>query len=199
MAIDKPFSQACENNKQPILEQLIHYFKNASEVLEIGSGTGQHAVHFAKHLPHLVWQTSDQLAYHEGIMAWLADAQLPNIKAPLELDVCQPWPPLTVDGVFSANTAHIMHWSMVEKMFEGVGRLLTQGQYFCLYGPFNRDGHFTSASNQAFDASLKARDNQMGIRDIDQLLPLALSHHLALCAEHQLPANNQLLVWQKTG
>ncbi len=197
MTIEKPFSQACENNKQPILEHLQRYFQTAQQILEIGSGTGQHAVYFAKQMPDLVWHTSDQLEYHPGINAWLSDADLPNLKPPLELDVCQqPWPTLTIDGVFSANTAHIMHWPMVERMFAGVGKRLTQGQYFCLYGPFNRDGHFTSSSNQAFDASLKARDSQMGIRDINQLLVLGLNHQLALYAEHQLPANNQLLVWQ---
>ena len=117
----KPFSQACENNKEPILSVLQDAFSNTVNVLEIGSGTGQHAVHMARHLPHLSWTSSDRLENHEGIRAWIQDADLPNLKGPLELDVTQQdWPVMAIDGVFSANTAHIMSWAMVEKMISGL-------------------------------------------------------------------------------
>src|SRR5690606_1779576 len=141
----KPYSDACDRNRDPILNVIKDWFVAPGEVLEIGSGTGQHAVYFARQLPHLQWIATDRAENHAGIKAWLDEAQLPNVRGPLELDVNEEvWPVERVDYVFSANTAHIMSWPEVEKMFEGVGRVLRSGGVFCLYGPFNRDGQFTS-------------------------------------------------------
>lgn len=195
---DKPFSQACENNKQPILEVLRKYFATTSYVLEIGSGTGQHAVHFAEHLPHLTWQTSDQVQYHSGINAWIDDYKGTNLKRPLTLDVTQPWPIDAAEGIFSANTSHIMSWHMVKDFFTGVGETLQTNGYFCLYGPFNFCGEFTSESNEAFDAHLKSRDPEMGLRDYVDLEALARKAGLMFVEKHEMPANNFILVWQKS-
>lgn len=195
----KPFSQACENNKDPILGVLRESFVTARLVLEIGSGTGQHAVYFAAHLPHVIWQTSDLSENHPGILAWLEDAALSNLRPPLSVDVSQDeWGVDAVDGVFSANTAHIMSCPQVAAMFAGVGRVLKSGGIFCLYGPFNYQGRYTSDSNARFDQWLKARDPRSGIRDIEALTTLAEQHELTLTADHAMPANNRTLVWQKT-
>jgi len=193
----KPFSQACENNRDPILNVIQNYFDKASKILEVGSGTGQHAVHFAKHLPHLTWHTSDQQSYHEGIQQWIDESHLSNLVAPIELDVTKQWPETKFDGIFSANTSHIMHWRMVEDFFAGVGEHLDINGYFCLYGPFNFCGEFTSESNQAFDEHLKSRDPEMGLRDYVDLEALARQADLMFVEKHDMPANNFILVWQK--
>ena len=196
--MNKPFSQACENNKQPILEVIQQYFTRGT-ILEIGSGTGQHAVYFAAKLNNILWQTSDRVQYHNGIKQWLADYPNDNLAQPLELDVNQSaWPLTSCDGVFSANTAHIMDWNSVTQMFTGVARILTLGGYFCLYGPVNINSQFTSDSNQAFDMKLRTEDPSMGIRDLEQLQKQADSHGLVFTELHQMPANNVLMVWQKT-
>lgn len=195
----KPFSEACEQNKQPILAVLQQHFANVQRVLEIGSGTGQHAVFFAAQLPHLQWLTSEVAELHSGIHAWLEEAGLPNVAEPLELDVNQaPWPVDWVDAVFSANTVHIMDWSSVENMFAGIGRVLQNNGVFCLYGPINYQGGYTSDSNARFDMWLKQRDPRSGIRDFEALNALALQHGMTLVMDHAMPANNRTLVWQKT-
>lgn len=194
----KPFAESCEQNKQPILEVLARYFPEVHSVLEIGSGTGQHAVFFAGEFPRLTWITSDTADNLPGIRAWLEEAGLPNLQGPLELDVDQPdWPIVSTGAVFSANTAHIMPWSSVEHMFAGVGRVLKPQGLFCLYGPFNYNGDFTCESNARFDAWLKQRDPASGIRDFEALVALAREHDLALVEDHTMPANNRTLVWQK--
>jgi SAM-dependent methyltransferase len=204
----RPFSQACENNKLPILAVLERYLGSASRVLEIGSGTGQHAVFFAGALPHLVWQTSDLPENHAGILAWLAHADLPNLRAPLELDVTrQPWPlaadvaerPVGLDAVFSANTAHIMSWPAVEALVRGVSRVLAPGGLFLLYGPFHRDGRPTSESNARFDAWLAERDPRMRVRNFEDVDREARRVGLALIEDCAMPANNRLLVWRMRG
>lgn len=195
----KPYADACDRNREPILHVLQERFVAPGSVLEIGSGTGQHAVYFAQHLPHLEWIASDRKENLPGIEAWMREYPSTNLRGPLELDVTDAsWPVQEVSYVFSANTAHIMHWPMVEKMFEGVGRILIGGGVFCLYGPFNRDGEFTSESNRAFDAALKTRDPGMGIRDDSALKDLALRHGLSFLAQHAMPANNRILVWTKS-
>ncbi|PVY76395.1 uncharacterized protein DUF938 [Tamilnaduibacter salinus] len=195
-----PFSQACENNKAPILSVLRTVFTDPGVILEIGAGTGQHAEHFARSLPHLTWQPSDQPDHHNTCRARLGRANLPNVLEPIALDVRhRPWPVGHVDGVFSANTAHIMGWQAVEALFAGVGELLGPGQSFCLYGPFNENGRFTSDSNARFDQHLRAQDAAMGIRDIDDLNVLARFSNLALADRYPMPANNQCLVWVRTG
>ena len=195
--MNKPFSQACENNKVPILSVIMDYLSTGT-ILEIGSGTGQHAVYFAEHLKGVYWRTSDQVQYHDGIKQWLADYSGDNLGQPLVLDVNQAWPISEADGVYSANTAHIMSWPSVENMFAGVAERLKSGGYFCLYGPVNINGEFTSPSNEAFDSSLRARDPFMGIRDLEQLKALAESHNLQFIRLHQMPANNVLMVWQQS-
>lgn len=194
----KPHSDACDRNRDPILQVIKEWFIEPGEVLEIGSGTGQHAVYFAAHMPHLQWIATDRAENHAGIKAWLDEAQAPNVRGPVELDVSEErWPVEHVDYVFSANTSHIMSWPEVEKMFAGVGRVLRPEGVFCLYGPFNRDGQFTSDSNRAFDASLKARDPNMGIRDDRALVALAKAHSLTFVADYSLPAKNRVLVWKR--
>jgi len=194
----KPYSEACERNRGPILEVIRGWFAAPGAVLEIGAGTGQHAVYFAAHLPHLEWIATDLPEHHPGIRAWFEEARLPNLRGPLALDVTQPsWPCESVDYAFSANTAHIMSWPEVERMFEGLGRVLRAAGVFCLDGPFNRNGEFTSESNRAFDAALKARDPKMGIRDDRALIALGQRCGLALIADHAMPANNRILVWRR--
>lgn len=194
------FSEASERNKVPILEVLKSELRNSQQVLEIGSGTGQHAVFFAANLPQLTWHTSDLAENHPGILERLAGEGLPNVKVPLLLDVEDSrvtLPP--VDAVFSANTAHIMGMTAVQCMFGLAGRILPAGGRFCLYGPFNLNGRFTSDSNERFDASLKARDPAMGIRDLAELDSLADSARLKRVRLYAMPANNHFAVWDKSG
>lgn len=196
IAAAKPYSEACAQNQAPILQVLRDVFTQPGLILEIGAGTGQHAVHFARELPHLTWQPTDLAVHLPGIRLWLAEARLSNLQAPLELDVChQPWPVPQVAGVFSANTTHIMAWPMVECLFRGVGRILESGGMFCLYGPFNYDGQYTSPSNAAFDAWLKTRDPASGIRDFADLDRLARGNGLRLLQDQAMPVNNRTLVW----
>ena len=195
--MSKQFSAACERNRDPILAVLRSLFSAPTRVLEIGSGTGQHAAYFGRHLPHVNWQTSDLPGNHSSIVAWQNDACLPNVLPPLVLDVCAPdWPADRYDAVFSANTCHIMAWRQVEQMFAGFPRALASGGLACIYGPFNYSGDFTSASNAAFHASLRAQDECMGIRDIEAIQVLAERNGLRLLADHAMPAHNRLLVWR---
>lgn len=194
----KPFAPACERNKGPILDVLRRVFADAADVIEIGSGTGQHAVWFAAGLPHLVWRTSDLPHCHSGINAWIDDAGLDNVERPLTLDVTRrPWPLESADGAFSANTAHYMHWSEVEAMFGGVAVLLPPGARFALYGPFVRDGRHASASNAAFDRLLRTHDPGFGVRDIRDLERIAADGAMTLEEDVAMPSNNRTLVWRK--
>ena len=194
----KPFAESCEQNKHAILDVLRIEFSSAKQVLEIGSGTGQHAVFFARELPHLIWQTSDVHEHHPGIQAWISELGTGNVLAPLALKVdSDPWPQIRYDAVFSANTVHIMGWPEVEKLFAGVGQVLAEGGRFCLYGPFNIDGKFTSESNANFERWLKSRDPKSGIRDQAELDTLACQAGLIRVADHPMPANNNILVWEK--
>jgi len=205
--IDKPYSPACERNREPILALLRERFADRRHVLEVGSGTGQHAVHFAAAMPWLVWQCSDRREYLPGIRLWLDEAGLANTPAPLELDVARrPWPAATLperqepdrfDAAYSANTLHIMSWREVEAFFAGLDTALTDDAALAVYGPFNRAGAFTSASNAAFDASLKGRDPAMGIRDFEAVDALARAIGLRLVVDAPMPANNRLLLWHR--
>lgn len=195
----KPHAESCDQNREPILAVLGVEFAHAQVVLEIGSGTGQHAVYFAAELPHLTWLTSDLAVNHPGILAWLQEAGLSNVRPPLDLDVrAQRWPVDTVDAVFSANTVHIMDWNGVEHMFAGIGRVLEPGGVFCLYGPFNYNGTYTSDSNRRFDAWLKQRDRASGVRDFEALDELAQGAGLRMRNDHAMPANNRTLVWERS-
>jgi SAM-dependent methyltransferase len=193
----KPEAPATERNREAILDVLRSEFAGVSSVLEIGSGTGQHAVYFGQKLPWLNWQTSDREENHDGINAWLGEASLANICRPLTLDVeVDNVSPGTYDGVFSANTAHIMSLAAVKCMFRIVAECMLPGGRFCLYGPFNLAGAFTSESNRVFDASLKARDSLMGIRDLENLHDLAAENRLEHLRSYAMPANNMLVVWR---
>ena len=194
----KPYSQSCEENQAPILAVLRETFADRRRVLEIGSGTGQHAVYFAKHLPHLFWQTSELTDNHPGICAWLDEGGLPNVAAPLTLDVeTKPWPTIDADAVFTANTVHIISWPQVEALISGVGALLPAGGVFAVYGPFNYGGRFTSESNARFDLWLKSRDPLSGVRDFEAVDALAQAAGLMLARDYEMPANNRTLVWYK--
>lgn len=196
----KPFADACERNRGPILAVLRLALARARHVLEIGSGTGQHAVYFAEHLPHLTWQTSDLDENHDGINAWIEEAGLANVRPPLMLDVRQPrWPIARTDAIFTANTLHIMDEASVDAFFAGVARVLDDGGVLAVYGPFNYGGRFTSASNAAFDAMLRARGVGSAIRDFEAVDALAGAAGLALERDVAMPANNRMLVWRRGG
>ena len=186
----KPFSEASERNRAPILAILKRVFADRKRVLEIGSGTGQHAAYFAPELPHLVWQASDVAANLPDIREWV------STPPPIELDVDKPWPQVDADAVFSANTCHIMSWPQVERMFAGIGAM-TGVRTVCLYGPFNYGGKHTSESNARFDAMLRTRDPASGLRDFEAIRGLARRAGLTLAEDNAMPANNRLLVFQK--
>jgi len=195
----KPFAESSEQNKMPILAVLKRVLTEAETVLEIGSGTGQHAVFFAEQFPHLNWISSDLAEYHAGIKLWLEDAAPENIQGPLLLDVNQKdWPLKETDAVFSANTVHIMGWPSVENMFRGIGRVLNKKGNFCLYGPFNYNGQFSCESNARFDVWLRQRDPVSGVRDFEALQILAEKAGLTFIEDIEMPANNRMLVWQKS-
>ena len=194
----KPFSESCEQNRGPILDVLRRELTGKSRLLEIGSGTGQHAVYFAAEFPQLLWQTSDVTGTHPGIQAWLEEAALANTRPPLALDVCNDsWPEQGFDAVYSANTAHIMSWPQVVCFIRGVGEVLETGGVFCLYGPFNYGGRYTSESNARFDQWLKSRDPLSGVRDFEAVDELARGAGLVLRKDYEMPANNRTLVWSK--
>lgn len=182
----KPFSEPAERNREPILAVLRRVLQGSAKVLEIGSGTGQHAAYFALHLPHLVWQASDVAANLADIREWGVD--------PIELDVDGDWPAIEADAVFSANTTHIMSWPQVERMFQGIGRMASV-KVVCLYGPFNYGGKHTSESNARFDAMLRHRDPASGLRDSEAIVALAAKSGFALREDNAMPANNRLLVF----
>ena len=196
----KPYSESCIQNREPILEILREVLATATHLLEIGSGTGQHSVYFAPKLTHLIWQTSELLENIPGILAWHHECPADNLPRPIFLDVeIGPWTAQKFDAIFSANTVHIMGWPQVVKLFAGIGMVLQNGGVFCLYGPFNYGGQYTSESNARFDQWLKQRDPASGIRDLDDLRKLGLLHGLMLEEDHAMPANNRILQWRKQG
>ena len=193
-----PFSAACERNQAPIVDILREVFATSRVVLEVGSGTGQHAVHFAQAMPHLVWQPSDRPQSLSLSQARIAKARLANLRATVELDVdVSTWPIASSDSIFTANTLHIIREASVQAFFRGVGRVLDTPGTLAVYGPFRYRGQFTSASNAKFDAELRARDPQSGIRDFEAVNTLAMAIGLRLIGDHSLPAHNQLLVWSR--
>lgn len=197
---DKPFSQACENNKQFILDRIHDQIPSGGTVLEIGSRTAQHVTFFAQRMPQVRWLPSDIPENMATLIECLHEDQGDNIAPPLALDVTQmPWPlsRASVDGVFSANTLHIMPLSTVACFFDGVGRVLRPGGKLCVYGPFKYGGEFTTPSNAQFDASLRSQNPASGLRDIEHVAALAEAENLELLADHGMPANNQLLIWRR--
>lgn len=195
--MELPSSPACERNKDAILARLKFLFSHATRVLEIGSGTGQHGVQFAANMPWLQWSCSDREEYHVVLRARIERAALENLYGPIRLDVMGEWPADSFDAVFSANTAHIMPWIAVEKMFDGAGKALACGGRFALYGPFHYSNTATSRGNAAFDHELQARGNGEGVRDIDAVNHLAALQQLQLVADFAMPANNRMLAWEK--
>ena len=195
---DKPFSEYAERNGAPILSVLQGEFANCTRVLEIGSGTGQHAVRFAKAMPFLQWQTSDRDENLSGINAWVKDSGLPNLLPPLSIDVLiADVPAESCDAVYSANTAHIMSIEAVQKMFALVGKGLSDGGVFCLYGPFRQGGEFNTPSNAAFHQTLRSQKPEMGIRHLESLDGYARDHDMTRVRLYAMPANNHIAVWHK--
>ena len=193
----KPFAESSEQNKRPILEVLRAEFVDVASVLEVGSGTGQHAVFFAAEMPWLHWTCSDLAENHAAIQMWLAEANLDNTAGPLLLDAREDWPALRFDAIFCANAAHIMSWRAVEGLIANVGRALEAGGKLCLYGPFMYHGRHTAASNARFDVWLKQRDPLSGVRDVADMTPLFRRQNMALAQDYEMPVNNRILVWRK--
>ncbi|MFI5444040.1 DUF938 domain-containing protein [Polaromonas sp. UC242_47] len=195
--MDKPYAPATDRNREPILEVLRERLAGCRQVLEIGSGTGQHAVYFAQALPGLRWQTSDVADNLPGITLWLQEAGLANTPAPVEVDMRQAWPDLAFDAVFSANTLHIMGWPEVIQLFSELGRRMPPAGLLVVYGPFNYGGRFTSDSNARFDASLRAGNPASGLRDFEAVNALAAQAGLVLLEDRAMPANNRCITWQR--
>lgn len=193
----KPFSEACERNKAPILAALTERLGPTGRLLEVGSGTGQHAVHCAAALPGWHWQPSDQADYLPGIRQWIDDAALPNLAQPLELDVRRHWPGGPFNALFTANTCHIMSSYAVECLLRGAGRVLAPGGWLVIYGPFRDVGHYDAPSNLAFDRMLRQRDPLSGLRDVEALQAMAAAAGLQWQGQQALPANNRCLFWRR--
>lgn len=193
-----PYSDACERNKDPILAVLRQEFARCTHVLEVGSGTGQHAVHFALAMPHLVWQPSELPDAMPALRKRIFNEGPSNLRAPVPIDVtARPWDVRRVDGVFTANTLHIMGWPQVEAFFAGLPDVAKPGAVLAIYGPFRHDGEYTSPSNESFDAMLRARDPASGIRDFEAVDGLARASGFTFVAKHAMPANNETLIWNR--
>jgi len=197
MAPGKPYSEACARNRDPILAVLRRHFADRHQVLEVGSGTGQHAVHFAAALPGLTWQTSDRAENLPGIHQWIEESGLTNLPPPLTLDVTGRWPHARYDALFTANTLHIMGWPSVCALFAALPGVLSADAVLAVYGPFNYDGAFTSASNETFDAWLKQRSPESGIREFSAVDALARQSGFTLLEDCPMPANNRTLIWRR--
>jgi hypothetical protein len=196
--VDKPYAPSCDRNRDPILAVLREVFAGRERVLEIGSGTAQHAVHFAAAMPWLTWQCSDRPEHLPGMRLWLDEAALPNTPPPIALDVGGAWPRGRYDALFSANTLHIMGWPEVERLFAALPGVVAADATLAIYGPFKRRGEHTSESNAAFDASLRARDPRQGLRDVEAVDALARAAGFAGLDDRAMPANNRCLVWRRS-
>ncbi|MBL8428783.1 MAG: DUF938 domain-containing protein [Dechloromonas sp.] len=194
--MEKPDAPSTEKNREPILAVLREVFADRQQVLEVGSGTGQHAIHFCARLSHLTWQTSDRPEFLPGIRMWLAEAALPNALPPFDFDVLGPWPGGTYDAVYTANTLHIMPWAAVEALFAGLPAVLAPGGILFIYGPFMIDGRHASESNAAFDQSLKEKAPHQGLRDVMALGRLARQSGLQFLEDREMPSNNRCLIWR---
>lgn len=196
--MNKPFAESCAQNQQVILDVLKTMLTESGTVLEIGSGTGQHAVFFTEHMPHLYWQPSDLVEQHAGMKMWLDEVEHNRIYPPLDIDVDNgPWPVNHIDYVFSANTTHIISSSQLENMLKYIGHCLKPDGLFLQYGPFNYNGNYTSDSNARFDAWLKQRDPDSGIKHFETLQEKAGEFGMEIFKDIEMPANNRILVWQK--
>jgi hypothetical protein len=194
----RPFSQACENNKQPILQQLSAWLQPGDRVLEVGSGTGQHLRFFAEQLPQITWQPSDVVDNLAAVRSWCDDYAGNNLLPVQPLDVRQsPWPLVIPEAVYTANTLHIMAWSSVVDLFTALGRGAPPGSLLLVYGPFNYARSYTSDSNARFDQWLSERDAHSAIRDFEAVCELATAAGYVLLDDVRMPANNQFLVWRQ--
>ena len=199
MTTPLPFAKSCEQNKKPILAVLKEQLSEPTTVLEIGSGTGQHAVYFAQTMPHLRWQPSDRPENLPAIQAWIEHQGGENVLSPIALDVgLEQWPSESYDVIFSANAVHIMSWRHVISMFRGLASVAADDAKIILYGPFNYDNQYTSASNRTFDAYLKRQDMLSGIRNFEDLDVLAAEAGFSLLRDYPMPANNRVLVWSRS-
>jgi cyclopropane fatty-acyl-phospholipid synthase-like methyltransferase len=195
--MNKPYSESCEQNKDVILSTIQPYLFDGAKILEIGSGTGQHAVYFANHNPKIVWQPSDKIEYLSGIEAWISDPVHSNIQSVIELDVLKLWPYESYDLLFTANSFHIMGNEAVKACFEKAGSCLIEKGCFIVYGPFNYNSQYTSSSNQRFDGMLKANDPDSGIKDIEWVCQIAQQAGWHLIDDIEMPANNRILIWRQ--
>ena len=191
--MEKPFSPSCERNKDPILSAIRTLLINKKSVLEVGSGTGQHAVYFAKEMPWLTWQCSDLQENLAGLEMWITEAALSNLPPPVNLDVSNTLLRPQFDVIYTANTLHIMSIEQVTYFFKLIGEWAGSVKEVLIYGPFNYAGKYTSASNAQFDSWLKNRDPGSGIRDFEWIIELATQNHLTLENDIEMPANNRLL------
>ncbi len=196
--MNKPYSESCDQNKEVILSVISPLFLPFSNVLEIGSGTGQHALYFSEKMPQLIWHTSDCQSYLDGINAWVSSAGVLNVKPPFELNVStSQWPELDVDAVFTANSVHIMHQQDVVNLINGASNLLNSHGSLVIYGPFNYQRRYTSQSNERFDQWLKDRDPLSGIKHFEEVEALASANEMQLVMDYEMPANNRLLHFVK--
>jgi cyclopropane fatty-acyl-phospholipid synthase-like methyltransferase len=195
--LKKPFASAAKENCSAILSVLRQEFKHINSVLEIGSGTGQHAIYFSQQLAHLEWQASDKYEMLAGINMWINESNLKNVLPAIELNVSSNWPQQNYQGAYAANIAHIMHWEEIEALFSGLDQVLTNSGVFCLYGPFNINGTYTSESNRRFDLWLKERDPESYIRDKNDLDQLAIKNNFQTSKQWDMPANNKILCWRR--
>jgi hypothetical protein len=195
---DLPYSPAAERNRQPILEALTPWLTRSRTVLEIGSGTGQHATHLAAGLPQLRWQASELADRLPGLRARFALEPLPNLPDPIALDVALgPWPQGPFDTVFTANTVHIMPWHATVAMLRTLPTITTTDALLAIYGPFNDAGQATSESNAQFDQALRAAAAHQGLRDFQAVDALAAEHGFHLQHAHVMPANNLLRIYRR--
>ncbi|MCW8922304.1 MAG: class I SAM-dependent methyltransferase [Gammaproteobacteria bacterium] len=193
---NRPYAESCDQNRDAILDIIQPLLVNTRSLLEIGSGTGQHAVYFTEKLPHITWHTSDRAENIEGIKLWLSEADHERLPPPIELDVQQKnWPQMTIDTIFTANTCHIMNQQSVEIMIAQAGKLLPAGGQLIIYGPFNYNRQYTSPSNERFDQWLKQRDPESAIRNFEDLNEMAGRAGLGLVGDYEMPANNRVLCW----
>ena len=200
--MNKPFVQACENNKYAIADALQDYLRNVENVLEIGSGTGQHIAYFAERFPEVFWQPSDLAINHAGISAWTAAAGVSNVGIPIELDISAPqWPidslpTASVSAIYLSNVVHIIESNLIDQLFKHLAFTLQANGLVFMYGPFNYGGRFTSEGNRRLDAWLKAQHEDFGVRDFEAVDELAREHGLSLLDDLTMPANNRLLIWR---
>lgn len=197
--MEKPFSPACERNQEPILEIMKEFItRDDHRLLEIGSGTGQHAVYLAPHFPWLEWHPTDMSDKLSGMRLWFNEAKIKNIQAPVRVEIGKDeFPKLKFDLIFTANTFHIMHWKECKTLMKMFGNRLREGSRVLIYGPFKYNGAFTSESNERFDQELKQRDPSSGIRSFEDVLNAMTKNGFELIADNEMPANNRMLVFNR--